>query len=256
MTVADGTPSLTQVGISEESLRLLVERFYARVRLDPLIGPVFDKAIGDWPEHLDKLQAFWSSVMLTSGRYKGRPLPAHIKHAAEIDHRSFERWLALWKETTDAMLDAASAAALQDKAARIAESLQLGIQFSKDRLAALLADAGLAEPASRLPEEVLSYKRTPEFTEATVPAGLLKTHSTKAGVWGLIRVIEGELLYRVVDERRVARQFILTPSSRGIVEPEIRHEVEAAGPVRFFVEFLRAAQPGYDPPPNVDLHRS
>jgi hemoglobin len=118
--------------ITEESLRALVELFYERVRTDPLIGPVFNGAIGDWPEHLDKLQAFWSSVMLTSGRYKGRPLPAHIKHADVIESRSFARWLAIWKETTDEILDPASAAALQDKASRIAESLSLGIQFSQD----------------------------------------------------------------------------------------------------------------------------
>jgi hemoglobin len=101
------------------------------VRADPLIGPIFDGAIGDWPQHTEKLQAFWSSVMLTSGRYKGRPLPAHIKHADSIDRRSFVRWLAIWKDTTGEMLDPGSAAALQEKASRIAESLFLGIQLNQ-----------------------------------------------------------------------------------------------------------------------------
>ena len=124
-------------GITEESLRQLVNAFYAKVRRDPLIGPVFEAAIADWPEHLDKLQSFWSSVMLTSGRYKGRPLPAHIKHADAISAASFERWLAIWRETTDEMLDPRSAAALQEKAGRIAESLSLGISFHRNREAAL-----------------------------------------------------------------------------------------------------------------------
>lgn len=124
-------------GITEQSLQALVDAFYAKVRLDPLIGPVFNAAIDDWPEHLDRLQAFWSSVMLTSGRYKGRPLPAHMKHADSISPESFERWLGLWGETTDEMLDADSAAALQDKAGRIAESLSLGIAFHRDRNAVL-----------------------------------------------------------------------------------------------------------------------
>jgi hemoglobin len=123
--------------ISEESLKALVDAFYAKVRRDPLIGPVFNHAIDDWAEHLDKLQAFWSSVMLTSGRYKGRPLPAHVKHSDSISPASFERWLGLWRETTDEMLDADSAAALQDKAGRIAESLSLGIAFHRDRNAVL-----------------------------------------------------------------------------------------------------------------------
>jgi hemoglobin len=124
-------------GMTEDALRTLVHRFYGKVRQDDLIGPVFNQAIEDWPEHLDKLQSFWSSVMLTSGRYKGRPLPAHVKHSDSISSASFERWLAIWRETTDELLDPASAAALQEKAGRIAESLSLGIAFHRDRDAAL-----------------------------------------------------------------------------------------------------------------------
>ena len=116
--------------IDEPALKRLVETFYERVRADALIGPVFDDAIGDWPEHLDKLQAFWSSVMLTSGRYKGQPLPAHVRHGARIDGAAFERWLALWKEVTEELFDAPIAARFQEKADRIAESLQLGIRFA------------------------------------------------------------------------------------------------------------------------------
>ena len=117
--------------ITEERLQALVELFYGRVRQDELIGPVFNNAIQDWPEHLDRLQAFWSSVMLTSGRYKGRPLPAHIKHADSISPASFARWLALWREATEEVLPAAAAATMQEKAARIAESLSLGIAFAR-----------------------------------------------------------------------------------------------------------------------------
>lgn len=128
---------MTYQGITEDALKALVDRFYRKVRRDDLIGPVFNRAIDDWPEHLQKLQAFWSSVMLTSGRYKGRPLPAHVKHSDSISSASFERWLAIWRETTDEMLDPESAAALQEKAGRIAESLSLGIAFHRDREAAL-----------------------------------------------------------------------------------------------------------------------
>ena len=120
-------------GITEEALKALVDSFYAKVRRDPMIGPVFNAAIADWPEHLEKLQSFWSSVMLTSGRYKGRPLPAHIKHAEAISPASFERWLAIWRETTSELLDRQSAVALQEKAGRIAESLSLGIRFHRER---------------------------------------------------------------------------------------------------------------------------
>ena len=95
--------------------------------------------------------------------------------------------------------------------------------------------------ATRLPGGLISYKRTPEFSEGNVPAGLIRAHSTKDGVWGLIHVLEGKLLYRVLDERREAAELLLEPGSPpGIVEPTILHEVEPVGPVRFQVEFLRA----------------
>jgi hemoglobin len=129
---------MNQDGITEERLKALVHLFYGRVRRDPLIGPVFNGAIDDWDEHLDKLQAFWSSVMLTSGRYKGRPLPAHVKHGEAITPASFERWLELWREATAEVLPHAAAAAMQDKAARIAESLSLGIEYARGGGARLL----------------------------------------------------------------------------------------------------------------------
>lgn len=121
--------------ITEESLATLIPAFYARVRRDPLIGPVFNDAIHDWDEHLGKLTAFWSSVMLTSGRYKGSPMAAHIRHMDAINPEMFERWLDIWAETTTDLMSPETAAAMQDKAARIGESLQLGLAFHADRAA-------------------------------------------------------------------------------------------------------------------------
>lgn len=118
-----------RLGIDEGSLRKLVEQFYARVRADAALGPIFNDAIHDWPEHLGQLTNFWSSVMLTSGRYKGQPVPAHQKHAARISPELFDRWLTLWDETTGALMTTEAAAALQAKARRIAESLQLALFF-------------------------------------------------------------------------------------------------------------------------------
>jgi hemoglobin len=122
--------------ITEEALAALIPAFYARVRRDPLIGPLFNAAVHDWEEHLGKLTAFWSSVMLTSGRYKGSPMAAHLRHADAIRPEMFERWLAIWHEVTDALMPPLAAQALQERAARIAESLQLGIQFRPGQRAA------------------------------------------------------------------------------------------------------------------------
>ena len=91
-----------------------------------------------------------------------------------------------------------------------------------------------------LPDGVQSYRRTAVFTQDTVPAGLLKAHSTRDGVWALINVLEGELIYRVTDPRRPASQRVLTPGTLpGVIEPTILHAVEPRGAVRFFVEFHR-----------------
>jgi hemoglobin len=113
--------------ITEDGIARLVESFYAKVRRDPTIGPVFNAAIHDWDEHLVTLRAFWSSVMLTSGRYKGNPMAAHMKHP--IQPAFFDRWLALWRETAQEIFAPAIAAQFAAKAERIAESLKLGLFY-------------------------------------------------------------------------------------------------------------------------------
>lgn len=135
-----------EMSIDEEGLNRLVAVFYARVRDDPELGLIFNDAIADWPAHLEKLVAFWSSVMLTSGRYKGNPVAAHLLHKSRLTPALFERWLALWKQTTAEIMSPAAAAALQAKAGRIAESLQLALFFKMpagaDRLAVSSAPRG------------------------------------------------------------------------------------------------------------------
>src|SRR5690606_25401228 len=110
----------------------LVDTFYARVRADAELGPIFNDAIGDWPEHLGKLVDFWDSVMLGSGRYKGQPVPAHLRHRDRITPELFDRWLAIWNRTTAELMRPEAAAALQTRAARIAESLKLALFFRLD----------------------------------------------------------------------------------------------------------------------------
>lgn len=119
--------------VTEDDIARLVPRFYARVRVDAVLGPIFEDRIDDWPRHLSKLEAFWSSVMLTSGRYKGQPMVAHLRHAEHMTADNFRRWLSLWTEVTEEVLGPALASEFQSKAARIAESLQLGVQFQRLR---------------------------------------------------------------------------------------------------------------------------
>jgi hemoglobin len=111
--------------MTEAQLTTLVHRFYGKVREDPELGPVFNQAISDWPHHLGKMVDFWSSVMLTSGRYKGNPMMMHLKHVARIRPVMFDRW----RETARESLNEVGAVAVIAKAERIAESLQLGMFF-------------------------------------------------------------------------------------------------------------------------------
>jgi len=114
--------------MDQTKLGAVVRRFYGLVRQDPDLGPIFNDAIGDWDHHLGLLTDFWSSIMLTSGRYKGNPMAAHWKHADRLSPPLFERWLALWEQTTSELLEPDEAAVIQSKARRIAVSLQLGLQ--------------------------------------------------------------------------------------------------------------------------------
>jgi hemoglobin len=125
--------------MTEELLSILVDRFYAKVREDEALGPIFNGAIADWPEHLEKLSAFWSSVMLTSGRYKGNPMASHLKHRGAIRPPMFDRWLELWRQTARETLDEHGAAGVIAKAERIAESLQLGMFFRLEPRGAVAA---------------------------------------------------------------------------------------------------------------------
>jgi len=118
--------------LSEEAIGELVDRFYAKVRTDAELGPVFDRAISDWGPHLATMRNFWSSVMLTSGRYKGNPVAAH-RRVEGIEFGLFDRWLALFHETCRELFDDDIATAFGVKAERIAESLKLALFYRPDR---------------------------------------------------------------------------------------------------------------------------
>lgn len=91
-----------------------------------------------------------------------------------------------------------------------------------------------------LPSGLVPYRRTREFSESTIPSALRRRHTTKPGVWGRIRVIEGSVVYRILEPR--PEEHILLPDRSGIVEPEVPHELEVRGHVRLYVEFLRAPE--------------
>ncbi len=114
-----------ETGIDEAMIDALVETFYARVRDDRLIGPIFAARIDDWAPHLAQMKLFWSSVALSTGVYQGRPMPKHLP--LPIDARHFDRWLEIFVETANALCPPVAAKHFIERARRIAESLELGI---------------------------------------------------------------------------------------------------------------------------------
>jgi hemoglobin len=108
-----------------QAITRLVHAFYGRARGDALLGPVFEAAVQDWTTHLDTLVAFWSSVLLRSGTYRGNPMSAH--RPLDLDEAHFERWLALWGETARESLTPPQAAHVSALAQRIGQSLRIGL---------------------------------------------------------------------------------------------------------------------------------
>jgi hemoglobin len=105
--------------LTEDDISRILARFYDRVKADEELGPVF-AVVQDWDEHLTRLSEFWSSMMFTSGRYKGNPVSLHLAHAEKIRPNMFVRWLELWRRTTDELAEESAAKEMQRLAARIA----------------------------------------------------------------------------------------------------------------------------------------
>ena len=114
-----------RTGITEEMIERLVRGFYAKVRADEMLGPIFDARIKDWEPHLAQMCAFWSSVALMSGRYHGAPMPKHLPLPVDAAH--FDHWLALFESTTKEICPPEAQAHFMERARRIAASLELGV---------------------------------------------------------------------------------------------------------------------------------
>ena len=116
--------------LTEAAIEAVVDAFYAQVRQDPLLGPVFTRSIpdGSWPKHLAIIRDFWSTVMLKTGRYQRNPFAAHVR-VEGIHPEMFERWLHLWRRTCHDLLAPEPADALYGKAVAIGDSLKAGLFF-------------------------------------------------------------------------------------------------------------------------------
>jgi len=117
------------LGIDDDMIRALVDDFYVRVRADSAIGPIFKSSNTEWEPHLETMRDFWSSIMLMSGKYKGKPIMAHMPLGLRPTH--FARWLHLFEQSAKDVCPPHAAQLFIDRAHRIAYSLCRGLGFSE-----------------------------------------------------------------------------------------------------------------------------
>lgn len=114
---------------TEEEVTRLVHGFYANVRQDAVLGPVFDQHVRDWDRHLPTMVDFWSGALRGTARFRGAPMPRHAALPG-LSIELFQRWLALFEKTTATLGNEAMAERANDLAGRIAESLWYGYQMA------------------------------------------------------------------------------------------------------------------------------
>lgn len=90
-----------------------------------------------------------------------------------------------------------------------------------------------------LPPHLEKYEATPSFDQDHIPKAMLKSHTTKEGVWGLIVIERGELEYEIIQS---GQKHALTPGVPGVVEPEVEHCIRPTGDVEFRIEFYQLPQ--------------
>ena len=115
---------------SRDDIITLVDGFYARVREDDVLGPIFnDIARVDWAAHLPKMYDFWESVLFGSAQFKGNPLAVHraLATRAPMTDTAFGRWVVLFHATVDERFRGAMAAEAKMRAVRIAMTMQYHI---------------------------------------------------------------------------------------------------------------------------------
>jgi hemoglobin len=110
----------------------MVDRFYAKIRSDVVLGPIFAAHVADWPPHLERMKGFWRSVLFSSGEFNGNPM---LKHVAipDLDRSQFAQWLALFDETLLEIGPAPARTLILERARNIANSLLNAVMIHRER---------------------------------------------------------------------------------------------------------------------------
>jgi hemoglobin len=131
------------IGIDESFISDMVDSFYAAIRKDDLLGPVFAARVSDWPPHLARMKQFWRSILHNSGEFSGNPMARHIAIPG-LERRHFVRWLELFYANLQQMdRDPRSSEHVGKRARMIAESLLTGINVARDGVAGAMTKEAL-----------------------------------------------------------------------------------------------------------------
>lgn len=114
-----------------EDVQVLVNTFYGRIQVDPLLGPIFNEAIqNNWPEHLEKMYSFWQTILLQEHTYSGRPFLPHMKLPIHAEH--FEQWLKLFFQTVDELFVGKRADLAKFQGNKMAEMFQNKLRYFRE----------------------------------------------------------------------------------------------------------------------------
>ncbi|HYE54196.1 MAG TPA: group III truncated hemoglobin [Chitinophagaceae bacterium] len=124
---------------SADDIQTFIDDFYARVRRDELLAPVFRQRIPtdeDWPHHLQVIHNFWNSVLFAVPAYKGNPFPKHV--GLGIESRHFDRWIALFHQTIDDHFSGPKADEVKQKAVKMRQLFEIKLDSGADGFRSLV----------------------------------------------------------------------------------------------------------------------
>lgn len=125
-----------RVALSESQIDAVVARFYARVRVHPVLGPIFNDAVSldakAWRLHEAKIARFWRNVLLRQPVYSGNPMAVHAANP-DVTAAHFDIWLALFDEVLTETLPFAAAQSWSRLAHRVGRGLSLGLDVARSR---------------------------------------------------------------------------------------------------------------------------
>ncbi|MEO6151462.1 MAG: group III truncated hemoglobin [Mucilaginibacter sp.] len=117
--------------LNVDDIKELVDTFYTKVQLDPMLAPIFKARIQDnWDQHLDKMYRFWQTVLLEEYTYNGRPFPPHAQ--LPIDHTHFGAWLQLFNKTVDELFTGDKATEAKWRADKMADMFQAKLEYFRN----------------------------------------------------------------------------------------------------------------------------